>query len=102
MCAVRISSNCGIRGPIEGEMKHSVRRVGGMTEETVAYLNKVSQDHISMGLQHGERHKQYKLGAIVVRPQYFPETEDVFKWKLPLEGDEDPALNHTKRRAQFS
>ena len=79
-------------------MKHSVRRVGGMTEETVAYLNKVSQDHISMGLQHGERHKQYKLGAIVVRPEDFPQAKDILEWELALERYEDPSAKHRQSR----
>lgn len=51
----------------------------------VAHLDQVSQDHVPVGLEHGEGDEEDELGAVVVGPEDFPEAEDVFERELAFE-----------------
>lgn len=54
------------------------------------YLNQISQDYISMWLQYRESHKEDEFVAVIIGPQDFPQSQDVFKRKLPLECNKYP------------
>ena len=55
------------------------------------YLNEVAQNHVSVGLQDRERYEENEIVAVVIRPEYLPQTQNVFERKLALEGYQDPS-----------
>ena len=68
-----------------------MRPTGDAEYENVAHLYEIPQNHVPMRLEDGQGNKQHELGAVVVRPEHFPQPQDVFELKLPLEGNEDPS-----------
>ena len=60
----------------------------------MAYLDEISQDHIPMRFEYSQSNEQDKLGAVVVRPEDFPQAKDILEWELALERYEDPSAKH--------
>ena len=43
-----------------------------------------------MTFQNCQDYEQYELVAVIVRPEHFPQSQHILKWKLALESDKNP------------
>ena len=68
------------------------------TARQTTHLHQIAQNHIPMTLQHRKGDEQHKFVAIVIRPQHFPQPEDVIERELALERYEDPSAKHRQSR----